>query len=754
MLNSGDVFAGYTVERLLGQGGMGSVYLARQPRFARRTALKLLNPELFTDAEVRARFEREADLVAQLDHPAIVTVYDRGSEHGQLWIAMQYIDGVDAAAVNPLTLPPERAVQIIEGVADALDYAHGMGVLHRDVKPANIMLARASGGQKERVFLTDFGIARLREDSTHLTQTGMFTATLAYASPEQMTGGRLDPRTDQYALACALYWLLAGVGPFDADNPADIIKGHLHLALPPLAVRRPGLNPALDAVLAAGMAKLPEYRYATCADFAAAARHALTTTSGPRLPPPQMPYQGMPQSTPGVLPQSAPPGAMPPQAGPPGALVGPYGSPVPQPGQVGPAVPQPGRHGGPLPQPVPHSGAGLPPAAPPPAMPPGPEPGSGMPPAGYAPSYAAPPGSQGPQQGSPPVPVPQPVPHSGAGLPPAALPPGAAMPPGVPQPQPFPDPSSGVPQAGHPSHYGAPPGPQAPPQQAAQGPPYAPPGVQGVPGSPPPQQVPQSSPYAPPVAQGSPRQEQGPPVWRGTEQASPGSPGQERDSGRSGAEHASSASHQGSSDAPVRGVDLVKRSGSVGTEGSAAVTDRFEEAGPGLQVAAWAAREQGREFGSRRSGKRVDSAAGAVSDRSERSASGSAPADGAAGDTTPSEVRAGNTRAGSEPAESEAATATASSTTSDRAGTGTEGDAVTATSDGASGDTVGDPRAAGISAGRRPGAESEGGRATSTAGGEWSASESDADGSAATAGGDKSGVTSGGDRSPVASSAD
>src|SRR5690606_25192017 len=138
LLGQGEVFAGYTVERLLGQGGMGSVYLARHPRTGKRTALKLLSPDLFTDQKVRARFEREADLAAQLDHPGIIAVYDRGSENGQLWISMQYVDGVDAASVDVRTLPPERAVQIVEGVAEALDYAHGRGVLHRDVKPANI----------------------------------------------------------------------------------------------------------------------------------------------------------------------------------------------------------------------------------------------------------------------------------------------------------------------------------------------------------------------------------------------------------------------------------------------------------------------------------------------------------------------------------------------------------------------------------------------------------------------------------------
>ncbi|MGI5217090.1 serine/threonine-protein kinase [Nocardia sp. CA-290969] len=276
LLNSGDVFAGFTIERLLGEGGMGAVYLARHPRLGKPTALKLLKPELFADAAIRTRFEREADLAAALDHPSIVTVYDRGAEGEHLWMCMQYIDGADAGTVNSLTLPPEKAVQIISGVADALDYAHGMGVLHRDVKPSNILLARANTGQGERVFLTDFGLARLRAETVRLTQTGMFTATLAFASPEQMTGGDMDGRSDQYSLACALYWLLTGMAPFDSPNPADIIHGNLQLAPPPLAVKRRGLPPGLDPVLAKAMAKHPGHRYRTCVEFAAAAEHALT----------------------------------------------------------------------------------------------------------------------------------------------------------------------------------------------------------------------------------------------------------------------------------------------------------------------------------------------------------------------------------------------------------------------------------------------------------------------------------------------
>ncbi|WP_425295605.1 serine/threonine-protein kinase [Nocardia abscessus] len=197
MLSTGEVFAGYTIERLLGRGGMGSVYLARHPRLPRLTAMKLLNPELFDDKEIRARFVREADLVARLDHPNIVTVFDRGVEGDRLWICMRYIDGTDAAALDAWTLPPQRAVQIVAATAEALDFAHSRGVLHRDVKPANILLERVEGAA-ERVFLTDFGIARLRDDAEGLTQTGTFTATLAYAAPEQLSGAPLDNRADQY----------------------------------------------------------------------------------------------------------------------------------------------------------------------------------------------------------------------------------------------------------------------------------------------------------------------------------------------------------------------------------------------------------------------------------------------------------------------------------------------------------------------------------------------------------------------------
>ncbi|WP_280235758.1 serine/threonine-protein kinase [Nocardia cyriacigeorgica] len=274
-MQPGSVFAGYQIERRLGRGGMGSVYLAKHPRLPRRTALKLLNPDLFDDTESRTRFEREADLAAGLDHPNIVTVFDRGVEDAQLWISMQYIDGVDAASLDPNTLPVPRAVQIIADTAQALDFAHSMGVLHRDVKPANIMLSTAHTGP-ERVYLTDFGIARLRDDGGHLTQTGSFTATIAYASPEQLTGGPLDHRTDQYSLACSLYWMLTGTAPFNSPHPVAVIQGHLQHSPPPLSSVRHGLPAGVDAVMARALAKRPSERFGSCAEFAEAVRAALS----------------------------------------------------------------------------------------------------------------------------------------------------------------------------------------------------------------------------------------------------------------------------------------------------------------------------------------------------------------------------------------------------------------------------------------------------------------------------------------------
>ncbi|MEU4807675.1 ADP-ribosylglycohydrolase family protein [Nocardia fluminea] len=286
MLRRGAVFAGFVIERELGRGGMGAVYAARDRRLPRLTALKLMHHDLFADFEIRARFEREADLVAQLDHPNIITVYDRGINQERLWIAMQFVDGVDASAVPVEQFGSERIAQIVTQTASALDYAHRQGVLHRDVKPANILLSRTAGvgaGFDERVVLTDFGIAKLLDDTGGLTRTGQFTATIAYASPEQLSSAPLDGRGDQYSLACTVFRLLTGAGPFDAPNPATVMLGHLNTPPPAASTRRPALPTAVDAVLSKAMAKHPTHRFPTCSAFANAFTEALhrRPTTGP-----------------------------------------------------------------------------------------------------------------------------------------------------------------------------------------------------------------------------------------------------------------------------------------------------------------------------------------------------------------------------------------------------------------------------------------------------------------------------------------
>ncbi|MFE3194272.1 bifunctional serine/threonine-protein kinase/ABC transporter substrate-binding protein [Nocardia sp. NPDC059240] len=285
MVRAGEEFAGYLIERRLGGGGMGEVYLGRHPRLPRLIAVKVLARELASEKETRARFEREAELIARLDHPNIVSVHDRGVEGGRLWIAMQYVDGGDASALDPFTLPAEEAVHIIAETAKALDYAHSMGVVHRDVKPANILLTRPPAGQERRILLTDFGIGRLRDDSAQITRTGMLAATITYASPEQLSGAPLDQRSDQYSLACTLFRLLTGSTPFQAETVAAVIAGHLQQQPPKLADRRPELPAALDAVLARGLAKRPDARFESCRAFAEAAAQALSEVSESTLPP-------------------------------------------------------------------------------------------------------------------------------------------------------------------------------------------------------------------------------------------------------------------------------------------------------------------------------------------------------------------------------------------------------------------------------------------------------------------------------------
>ncbi|OBJ70188.1 serine/threonine-protein kinase PknH/PknJ [Mycobacterium sp. 1274756.6] len=276
MIPVGSVVAGYRVRRVIGSGGMGTIYAVDDPQLPRLDALKVLSAELSSDAKFRARFIREADVAAGLDHPNIVSIYDRGeTPAGQLWIAMQLVDGTDAdAAIHTGTMTPHRAVHIISQVAEALDYAHAHQVLHRDVKPANFLLTGPVGAE-ERVLLGDFGIARAVDDAG-LTGTNMVMATMAYAAPEVLEGRPIDHRADLYSLGCALFHLLTGQVPY-ADTTGASAQALAHLRRPPPqpSAVMPRLGPAFDAVIATAMAKNPAQRYQTGRALAAAAKAAL-----------------------------------------------------------------------------------------------------------------------------------------------------------------------------------------------------------------------------------------------------------------------------------------------------------------------------------------------------------------------------------------------------------------------------------------------------------------------------------------------
>ncbi|MHA7650394.1 serine/threonine-protein kinase [Mycobacterium sp. ML4] len=281
-VNAGDVFAGYTIDRLLGRGGMGEVYLARHPRLPRREALKILNDDISADDAYRQRFVREADLAAGLWHPNIVRVNDRGEFNGQLWISMDFVDGTDAATLlrdhYPAGMPVKQTAAIVEAIATALDYAHlHHDVLHRDVGPANILISHP-GTSEQRILLGDFGIARNIGDTGGLTATNMMIGTFPYAAPEQLTDEPIDGRADQYALAATAYHLLTGTTLFPHTNPAVVISRHLSAPPPKLADIQPALK-AFDPVFAIALAKDPAERFARCSQFAEAFARAAHATA-------------------------------------------------------------------------------------------------------------------------------------------------------------------------------------------------------------------------------------------------------------------------------------------------------------------------------------------------------------------------------------------------------------------------------------------------------------------------------------------
>jgi len=280
-IGNGASFAGYTILRPLGAGGMAEVYLALHPRLPRRDVIKVLAEAVTADQEFRERFNREADLAATLWHPHIVGVHDRGEFDGQLWISMDYVEGTDASRLVKECyhdgMPIQEVCAILQAVAGALDYAHDRGLLHRDVKPANILLTHPEDGER-RILLADFGVARHLANISGITETNVAVGTVAYAAPEQLTGSNIDGRADQYALAATAFHLLTGAPPFQHSNPVAVISQHLHDDPPRLSDHRPDLA-HLDDVFFRALAKQPEDRFERCRAFAAAVSEQVAAAS-------------------------------------------------------------------------------------------------------------------------------------------------------------------------------------------------------------------------------------------------------------------------------------------------------------------------------------------------------------------------------------------------------------------------------------------------------------------------------------------
>jgi serine/threonine-protein kinase len=282
-MSVGTTFNGYRITSVLGRGGMSVVYAAEHLRLGRTVALKVLSQSLAADETFRERFSRESQLAASLDHPNIVPIYDAGEAEGFFYIAMRHVEGSDLGTLiereGPLSLG--QTLFYIEQVASALDQAHEQGLIHRDVKPANVLIARPS----DRVFLTDFGIVK-QLSTKGLTKPAFFLGTYEYSAPEQIEGKDVDRRTDLYALGCILYECLSAEPPFKGDTESSLIKAHLSDPPPRLAEKRPDVPLAVTDIILTAMAKRKEDRYPTCGELVRTLRAvALGTTSGPSMAP-------------------------------------------------------------------------------------------------------------------------------------------------------------------------------------------------------------------------------------------------------------------------------------------------------------------------------------------------------------------------------------------------------------------------------------------------------------------------------------
>ncbi|GGW41041.1 hypothetical protein GCM10010503_16500 [Streptomyces lucensis JCM 4490] len=292
--------AGYLVESEVGRGGMAVVYRARDLRLGRTVALKLLAPELARNDTFRRRFTHESQVAASLDHPHIVPVFEAGETDDVLYIAMRYVSGSDLRHLLDLRgpLPPPDAVRITAQVASALDAAHAHGLVHRDVKPGNILIAEGTDSDHpEHVYLTDFGLTKKSLSLTGFTSVGQFVGTLDYVAPEQISGRPVDGRCDVYGLACVVYEVLTGRPPFQREDDMALLWAHQYDEPPPPSGVRPGLAADVDTVFAKALAKSPDARYDTCLDFVAALRAA--TAPPPAAPSPPGPRTGKePEATP------------------------------------------------------------------------------------------------------------------------------------------------------------------------------------------------------------------------------------------------------------------------------------------------------------------------------------------------------------------------------------------------------------------------------------------------------------------------
>ena len=271
----GSVIAGYRIDSRIGRGGMGVVYRAHHLSLERQAALKVIQPDLAESSGFRERFSREARVAAALAHPNIVTVYDAGEVDGTLYLAMQYIEGSDLARMLSTDgrLKPYRAIDVCRQVGDALDAAHAQGLIHRDVKPANVLIAGRNA------YLTDFGLTK-RLGGTQVTIAGDVVGTIHYVAPEQIEGREVTARSDVYSLGCVLYHCLTGRMPFERDTDVAVIYAHLSEPPPKPSRTRPDLADGFDDVIARALDKNPERRFQTCAELMGAAR-AVVESAGP-----------------------------------------------------------------------------------------------------------------------------------------------------------------------------------------------------------------------------------------------------------------------------------------------------------------------------------------------------------------------------------------------------------------------------------------------------------------------------------------